>query len=399
MSEREYCPTVSEHLIRKAIASLNLTATVLYANHSESVATCLLHTHDGEIASEGAGKGQHCLIGALAESVEHYVMQQGYTHAVASSTSEIRNQPALALDGIIGSLPGRPREIDCAVMNCIQTGEEVKVPLALLQPDESVAANLRKDTELSFLTRYSTNSGAAFGCSKNEALLHGLNEVIERHILSKLFMSVCGQHDGLALNTLTASTLDDIFSELPSFTPLAKEMKIFYCESIFGTFFSIAIPKRPKGRHPICPVGSGCSIDLITAIQRSTTELAQALELFDETEKAMDEKAYDLLDPCPKLRPLIKLDTLRNKIVDNSRLPPTTTLTVEQQVHTLTQRLSQVGFRPLFRRLAQLADGCMVTQVYIPGFERFNLIRSGSPVVPQRHLWSVRPVTQDGETI
>ena len=396
MSERDYYPATSEHLIRNAISSLNLTETARYSNSLQTVATCSLHTKKGDLVSEGAGKGLHCIVGALAESVEHYLMQQPHENALIATTTEIRKQPALALDGIIASLPAGHKKLDCVLMSDDLLAEPTKVPLILLQPEAVVSEKLTIDPELSFMARYSTNSGSAFGCSRNEAILHGLNEVIERHILSNLLMTLCGQHESMALYTLEPGTLEDAFSELPDFIPNAKEMKILFYKSLFGSFFSIAVPKRPQGRYPICLLGSGCSMDLGTSIRRSATELVQALELFDETERAQDEKAYELLDPCPSLRPLIKLDTLRNKIFNASPLFPADTLTVEDQISVITRRLNQTGFQVLSRCVKELPNGCAVTQVYIPGFERFNLIRSGLPVVPQRHLWSGRTASYGG---
>lgn len=393
MSEREYCPAISESLIRNAISSLQLTETVKYTNSTKTVASCLLRNRSGLIVSEGAGKGRHCILGALGESVEHYLMQQHKTtNCMATPTSEIRAQPALALDGILSNLPINPNQIDCIHMKDMQTGILVKIPIVLLQPDAGFEHKIKDDHELSFLTRYATNSGSAFGCSEGEAILHGLNEAIERHILSNMLMTLCGQHESLAMNTLEEGALEDVFSDFPQFIPRAKEMRVLLYKSIFGTFFSVALPKRPQGRHPICPIGSGCSLDPRIAIQRSTTELTQTIDLFDETEKLQDENTHGLLDPCPWLRPLIKLDTLRNRTFEEFRLPPPTTRTVEEQIDIITQELVRTGHQPLKRCVSKLANGCAVFQVYVPGFERFNLIRLGLPVVPQRHLWTSRPV-------
>lgn len=84
----------------------------------------------------------------------------------------------------------------------------------------------------------------------------------------------------------TNEMLEQAFLDHPEFRSVAARMKILIAKTMYGVYFCLAIPKVPDGRFPLCPVGSGCSIDAHTAIQRASTELLQAMALFDASEKA-----------------------------------------------------------------------------------------------------------------
>lgn len=260
------------------------------------------------------------------------------------------------------------------------------IPAILQLPHRQLESKIKSDTQLSYLSRYSSNSGIAFGCSRHEAMLHGLNEIIERHTLSKVLMSLCGQHERRMLASPSAEVLDQVFSSQAELRVTAEGMKILITKTIYGVYFSMAIPKRPDGRYPICPVGSGCSVNAYVAIERASTELLQTLELFDQSEKANDLKAYALIKRSLTLQPLIHLETLRNIEYTRRRLDPPQRTLVADQIDHIIKKASATGLRIRCRSLFTSDNECAVTQVYIPGLERFNLIRAGIPVVPQHLL-------------
>lgn len=387
MSERDFKPITSEEKILAAVSALNLTAHANYKNTTKTVATCSLIGPNNVIVSEGAGKGQNCKVGAIAESLEHYLM--GHTirqNMLSASAHEIRSQHLISQDRLLTSLPDTDKQIDCVLMRDIHCGEAVRIPAILQVPDMHLSKKIQSDQTISFLARYSTNSGLAFGCSEQEAILHGLNEVIERDLLSQVLMSVCGRAQKLQLYRPSDEMLARVFSGSLALFSATRNMKIFMTETIYGSYFSMAIPKRPNGRHPICPIGSGCSADPYIAIERSVTELIQALEMFDHSEKKIDLKARDFINKVPFLRPLINLEPLRNIELNSCLFRPATGASVAEQVVHITNKISSAGYRVLLRAVFNFSNRCNVSHVYVPGFERFNLIRSGLPVVPQRHL-------------
>ena len=387
MIEREFPVSTSEQKIREAIFSLSLVPSVEYIDSSKSVATCTLIDDSGAAVAEGAGKGQHCQLGALAESIEHYALEHCSSKGlVTRRINEVRHQAFIKLDGVLANLPDSEAPIDCVKFKDILNSRLITVPAIMQLPDKALVEHNTSLTEIAYLSRYSTNSGIAFGCSENEAILHGLNEVLERHMLSKILMSLCGQYDPILLRSVDAAPMREVFPDGSIFRTLAARMKILITETIQGVYFAMAIPKRPDGRYVICALGSGCSVEPRIAIERAATELHQTMALYDEVEKATDHSAIALASFSSTLRPLINLEVLRNTELSCRRLDPPKRLSVQEQVEFILERFAATGLRAFKRTLLDFENGCVVAQVYVPGLDRFNLIRAGIPVVSQHLL-------------
>lgn len=393
MCEREFPIAAAEEKISQVASSLSLVFSTKYADRSKAVASSSLINGVGVTVAEGAGKGVHSAIGAQAECLEHYAFDHLSSQNIVSSfVSDIRDQPLLKMDGLITNLPMLRASIDCVEMADMRNGTAVRVPALLQLPRKELADKIRSYPSLCFLNRYSSNSGVAFGCSENEAVLHGLNEVIERHVLSKVLMSLCCLHEQLVLSIPSDGMLDQAFLDHSEFRSVAAGMKILIAKTMYGVYFCLAIPKTPDGRFPLCPMGSGCSVDVHIAIQRASTELLQAMALFDASEKATDLQALALLRRSLKLHPLISLDVLRNIGYACRPIDPPAPKSVADQVNWIVERITATGLTVLKSNLYKFTNGCAVTQVYVPGLERFNLIRAGSPVVPQCLLLANRSV-------
>lgn len=391
MLEREFPIFESENKILKTLDSLSLIPSVKFSNAANLVATCTLENRNGSTVAEGAGKGKYCYVGAMAESLEHYALDNlSLGNVFTCNTSYIRHQALTQMDGLLVNLPKDNTSIECVEVADIRTGRTALVPSILHLPHRCFIQKRHALPDISYLNRYSTNSGIAFGCTENEAVLHGLNEVLERHVYSKILMSLCGQHESLILKSPSIAIIEDIFGYCNELRVIARDIKILTTETVHGVYFSMAMPKRPNGRFVVCPVGSGSSIDPRIAIERAITELLQAMELYDDTEKEQDLCAHSLIDRSPALRPLIHLEPLRNIEYTGTRLDPPRNLSVAEQIDFITEKLLATGLRAFTRTLAKFTGGCAVTQTYVPDLERFNLIRAGVPVVPQQLLHANR---------
>src|SRR5690349_25134711 len=72
MSERELSPTEALFNIMSTLHTLGLSAVTRYTTPSKLVATAELFDDNDNLVESGAGKGPDSLIGALAESIEHF---------------------------------------------------------------------------------------------------------------------------------------------------------------------------------------------------------------------------------------------------------------------------------------------------------------------------------------
>jgi len=387
MSEREFAAPEALAKIIDAIGSLGLNYALTPSDKSDLIATATLTDAAGNIVSEGAGKGQFSNVGALAECIEHLYATAEVTKELRLIESrEILGQKFTIVDEVIANLPDN-LSIPCLPFRDIIGDVEVQVPAALVATDRNLLKATMNCPETNFLARYCTNSGTAFGCSLNEAILHGLNEVVERHTLSCLLMSACKQSLRQCIYTPSPGLMDLVRMEFIDASIDTGWMKILLMESTTGVFFSAALPKDAVSQFILCPVGSGCSASPVTAITRSISELIQVTALYDASERGMDGVTYDLLDSHGSLRSLIELAEFRtedfsvwNKGTDSKPV------TIEDQIRKIVNGLRRTGHNTSYRILKQFDNGCVVAQVYIPGMDRFNLIRAGSAVAPQHIL-------------
>lgn len=388
MSEREYSPTEALSKIKKIIHSLRLNAVTRHTDESKLVAVAELFDDTNNLIESGAGKGPDSLIGALAESIEHLsTFQSNANEASIQRCDFIATQKAIECDGFLTSLPCKADTIDTFRLTTLDIAEELFVPSILLCPWLEGTVWNSASTNLQFLSRYSSNSGIAFGCTKDEALLHGTHEVIERHILSRFFMAICAIGPLMKLYAPSKPLLTRALQSDPCALAMADKLQIIIIKDVMNVYFAVAIPKAGPGNLHLSPIGSGCSLDICIAIQRAVTEQFQVEALYDDAQEAIDRKTLDLLSRSNTLKYLIDFNSVKNLNLPILDQPPTDfAINVPLQLEMLKNNVSASGRIIFHRVITQYSDNGIVCQSYIPGLERFNIIRNGCLVAPQHIL-------------
>ncbi len=116
---------------------------------------------------------------SLAESLEHYFVEKSTPSLIESD--KILQSIAPFDDWLLKSIPPNCR-IPYVSLQALNSYDEIAIPAILMAPSSGNIDEIEK-TAAGFLSKYSTNSGTALGCTENEALLHAINEAIERHPL------------------------------------------------------------------------------------------------------------------------------------------------------------------------------------------------------------------------
>ncbi|WP_339505390.1 YcaO-like family protein [Pseudomonas sp. RL_105y_Pfl2_101] len=385
MSERELSPTEALFNIMSTLHTLGLSAITRYTTPSKLVATAELFDDNDNLVESGAGKGPDSLIGALAESIEHFSTFQPLTDTpIRYRSDKIATQKAVTEDGIFTSLPHTKQLIECFRLTSLNNNEELFAPCVLLRPETTQNIHENSNSALRFLSRYSSNSGIAFGCTENEALLHGIHETIERHILSLFYMTVCGLGPAMELYTPSAALLQTALRSHPATLASANRLQVIIIKDVLSVYFAVAFPKAGPGVHHLSPIGSGCSLEIHTAIQRAVTEQFQSEDLYDAAEESIDRETFDLLSKSRHLKHLIDFAPVIKATLPIIDIPThIDPITVSAQLEILQKNLSIKDMNIFHRTVARFSGNSIVTQTYIPGLERFNIIRNGRLVVPQ----------------
>ncbi|WP_375122290.1 hypothetical protein [Pseudomonas sp. LW8] len=104
MSEREISSSEAFVRINNVIQTLGLKARVRYVDDGNLVATAELYNEYDTLIESGAGKGPDALVGALAESLEHYAMFHAEPpFCTTLGCSDIASQNGVESDGIYKS--------------------------------------------------------------------------------------------------------------------------------------------------------------------------------------------------------------------------------------------------------------------------------------------------------
>lgn len=374
MSEREFSVEQARQRLIGLYRKLRLRPTLTELSEG-LVATCHAFNEADKEVSSGAGKGEHCMLGAMAECLEHLSISIATSTLVSSQA--IRDAARPYNDGLLDALSDES-PVPALQLQAIGGRETLWVPAILLTPCDANLAAI-ENTPAAFLARYASNSGTALGCSEKEALLHALNEVIERHALSIYYMALCGLAPSPALYRPAESWLAETFGHDSTLLQQAMQMEICLNQSDLGVWFCIAMLAKPTGTR-LAVIGSGSSVSPSVALYRAVTEQIQCEALHGPDEVQEDANTLALLEQSPRLAKLRhprwphKLPKLH---------PASRQRCVATQMACVLKGLHQQGKTAFYHTLQTYPDLATIVQVFIPGLERFHLIRSGMPVVPQ----------------
>ena len=168
------------------------------------------------------------------------------------------------------------------------------------------------------------------------------------------------------------------------------EFHLYGGTALGGTWFFTAFEATPRGN--LAEFGAGCSHDPLHALKRAVTELAQCLGLVAETGLKEDERAMRLFAELPGLTPLKTLTPPDPKATEYSLdeiigigTDGLNQASPEEMFHQTQKALTDEGREVLFD-VSGVTNEAYVSRVYVPGLERFHLIRVGSQVAPNLAL-------------
>ncbi|GII96783.1 hypothetical protein Ssi02_70140 [Sinosporangium siamense] len=358
---------------------------------------CGLYADGGDVSpvAFGMGKGrpEEARVGALFEAVEHYLTGPAWFDSTAV---ELAGPAGLAAgpfheDACAPLLAGMPgRRMACLRYRPLGGQGAVLVPLFLSAPwyVEAGAARLRDltgdDCDYSHLVRYSCNSGSAVGVAASEALLHALNEVIERDALS-LFLVRAFLSDGrfrprlIDAGTLPYSTAQ-AYATAEDVT--GSPVQLLDITSDVGVPTMMAYTP-PTSRHPHRR-GTGTSLSPAYAAWRALTELIQ-VTLGESLSQSGPRGDLAGLAAHPALHACGRFDL--TGLLGEARVvafpqtaeagePP------EGQVRRVVTMLAARGYTGYRRTARALACGVTAVHVIVPGLERFMLVTDGNLVIP-----------------
>ncbi|MEN0058354.1 MAG: YcaO-like family protein [Bdellovibrio sp.] len=353
----------SSAVLEQTLQEMQVRFESLESDESLQVSFGRLLTSDGNPLSYGSANGSLHKIKVIAECIEHAC----FTKKSSTQTTTLRQimqQKEFQTDRVLRSLDSNISTQTVSFQRWSEPQKSVQVPAIWCMPVDKTAESLPASL-------YSS-SGFSFGLHKDMSLQHGLLELIERHEVSHLLYAL-DHHLPWKVRKL----------EQP---PLAKELEkkfagsleVFEISRIFSvpTVFCIFYPDGKNSRFPLPQTSSKTAIHLETALTGAISEMTQILFLYSDEEYQEDLAiTQNELLSIPHFSALF-LEELR-KSSPHSFMPATSLPKDLPHLDVAVKKIEDQGYFICERTVQSFASGACVSQVFIAGFEKYNLIRLG----------------------
>ncbi|MCU1763617.1 YcaO-like family protein [Pseudomonas sp. 14P_8.1_Bac3] len=391
-AERELTLTQAEQRIRADLEHLRLHAESRVLGQQIVAVQVTVSSDDQQSIARGAGKGylQHAQVGALYETLEHYLSDHLITADIQCiAPSYFANSQLLIDDTVLAPLIEQPHALTaCRTYTDALKQSSFYYPVALCTPDYAQHPLKHDTTNYSVLRRYASNSGTAIGASYNEAVLHAANECIERDAVSLFLLEHFYYENRPALRRVVRVAEHDELGRLwrDAEAEVGAEIILIDISTEFLPHSFLAFSSAPGAQPNV--FGSGCSISARHGAWRALTELVQMHHMTAGPELQHHlNNARRHLSPFPRLQRCLQFDlypllSLCEQIT--VELPDAVIeCPVDEQIHLLAEDLHRHGRRLGVTRLHQTPLGTTLVNVVIPGLERFFVVSSGNVVIPQ----------------
>lgn len=400
--EREIALTQALIKITEILTELNLTADFQHLDKSNLSAVAKLYNEEGKLVSQGMGKGSGSRVGALFEAVEHWLTNSTCSKDVKNSI--FRESHGCASDDRVGNervmkviqaLPNKP--LLCKRFKSMNDNNDIYYPLFLVSPSYGRCPHPDDKFPYEMVHRYTSNNGGAIGSSKVEALIHAINECVERERVSG-FLAVqfyrdmrrtiwVVEKDGLDFETREIWSV--VEQELSQEVILIDISEGDGFHAFFATTASSDLTQLPN-------FGSGCSLHSTLAAQRALTELLQTfnglkIDLKSRNRTSVLKERFSTMAPLWRSLCFDVHKLMRNATVRLCSLAPTDSLTLRNLSSYLSQQLDILksrGKSVYFDEIHVFKNGVSSVQCVVPGFDRFHTVLIGAPVLPSESVYS-----------
>lgn len=232
----------------------------------------------------GKGLGAQSLASAMFEAFEHFFYQHSESiDEVKALPIDINTYDSFLRGGMpdFSLIKPDPKVNHLRYLFKDVTSEKfVWVPAFLLDPYyDAKETSEREYLEKTNLSRYSSNSGVASGSDLNEALLHGLLELIERDAIGIEMLTTIFKGVPNAVRIFNNDGLPEYIKETISSLEVEHgcNIKIFYIATDLNIPVSLCRLKSSNGEQQW--FGAGASLQIDIAIIRSILESVQTSQL------------------------------------------------------------------------------------------------------------------------
>lgn len=418
----------AERRIRADVRSLGWRSRYRMLDEGEpTAAQCELWYPDGTEVPYGLGSGKGlsgpARVGAQYEAVEHAFsgpMTAEFLPVQVRAAADLLAGP-FGVDRAVGDLARQPDSlVACLRYPALDGGPPIDVPLSLWAPWYPVPtagmldyrSRLGDTADYRSMLSYTVNTGCAIGATRDEALLHALNEWAERDAFS-LFLLRSVYDRGPMPPRVPRNALPGFLRELLDRAAAVVGGPVVLLDLTTDLRVPVVMAYAPTlagGSARYYALGASLSGE--TAVERAVTEfvqgelLARVVAEHRDAPPADDRPAerptfdgvvaehniasavrarlagHPRLLACAQLDFAHRIDEAPPAAILPETVPPGTP--VARQRAAVVERIAAAGHRVAAHTIRVLTHGTTVVQVQCPGLERFHLITKGHLALPGR---------------
>lgn len=386
--ERELSLVQSTRQIEAELQALGLQSSLRTLGNR--VVSVQAEIGDSRRKALGCGKGyaEQARVGALYEALEHYLSDAAPATGLTLATPADLSAVMAGEDELLDTLRDQPdRRIACRSYAALNAGASFLYPVALTMPRYANDPVPDDTTDYRSLRRYSSSSGTAIGATLDEAVLHGLNECLERDAISLFLLDHFYYQNATPLRIVQRVPTDEAVGRLWADAEAEVGAQIVLLDISTPFCAATCLAFADLSDSPVNVFGSGTSLDALHAASRALTELVQlhlnASEAPLRRHLSNAERhlaGFARLQRCMRFEPGHLLDTRPQTI---SKLPKAVEARpLKAQIQQLADDLQQHGYRVGVSTLYRSEAGTTLVNVIVPGLERFYIVSSGNVVTP-----------------
>ncbi|UUU37190.1 YcaO-like family protein [Streptomyces sp. CA-210063] len=372
--------------------------------------------------SSGKGLGHRSMASALFESAEHYHLDWRRDPRASEAEflpgREIAGQDTARRSALLrrlgGIMPDAPvltrtyRPVEETLTGRADhgpAGRPHRHPVFLRDGGYRNWPHPDDDRSFQPLWHYTSSAGYAAGATVHEALVHAVNELIERdawsYQLARSYFGLPGE--GPELRVVDHDTLPAELRELTGTVEQVREAPVLIVDITCDTGVPAYVVCDARSREEVRLIGSGASPVRTYALQRALLEYLQVRTMFEHGPVDADTEAGQIataLARYPRHLAAARFDVgqlphERRAFDADDGLPAAAS--PEQLLRHLVDRLRDLGV-DVHHRVLTPPGSVTVVDVVAPGLEMFDKARAGYPVLPTGRLGErLRPRKNHGE--
>ena len=262
--------------------------------------------------------------------------------------------------------------------HCQQATQKIYYPLGLIYPFISQLNRERED----YLGELSNDTGLAIGATPEEAIIHGINQWVERDAYSLFLLKTLINRNPIPARLVLKETLPTHIRQIIAAIETHFKENLIIMDITSDLTIPSFVVSFTQQNMPLQPQGFGASLAKEAALSQALFEAVQYKDRFNQHAKAYREESVVFFSKSPLLLKAMIGDLKR--LVNEQQYQAVAWNTIasyplqdnlKEQIRLMVNLLAKQGANIYTTILYQSSTGVAITYSFIPELENFSLIR------------------------